>query len=291
MKVSEFLTHTAYALFGTDDDAPSVGDDTANLWIATLNRKKNELYTNSKVLWDSAFSVSSPNETGTVATTGTTTLTGTNTKFLDYNVGDKVTVSGETVRTIATITSNTVLTVTVAFSNTASGKTFTRTTIVDDSFTEYSLHRNFIAPANRVKITTTDSQDIYIDFVKPRENHSAIRKAYIAGVNPKVLTLTSTIQSTENIVGGTLYVPGYYMPDDVSAEDDELPLPDPYWGVMAVASEIAFGDITYEDKVEGLQTKSNALYMQMVRNNRRNTYGYPNSIPRNVNRIRGTEVN
>lgn len=291
MTVSEFLTHTAYALFGTDDDAPTVGDEIATYWIDTLNRKKNELYNNPKILWDSTFAVTPPNEPGTVATTGTTTLTGTNTKFLDYNVGDKVTVSGETVRTIATITSDTVLTVTAAFSNTASSKTFTRTTIVDDSYTEYSLHRNFIAPANRVKITTTDSDDVYYDFVKPRENYSAIRRAYVAGVNPQILTFTSAITSTENIVGGTLYVPGYYMPEDVSAATDELPLPDPYWGVMAVAAEIAFGDITYEDKVEGLQTKANALYSQMVRNNRRNTYGYPYTLPRNVNRIRGTEVN
>jgi hypothetical protein len=41
------------------------------------------------------------------------------------------------------------------------------------------------------------------------------------------------------------------MPADVSLEDDDLPLPDPYWGVMAVAAEVAFNDIVYEDKAEG----------------------------------------
>ncbi len=63
---------------------------------------------------------------GTVATTGTTTLTGTNTSFLStFKVGDTVTVSGETARIISTIASDTVLTVSVAFSNTASGLSYT----------------------------------------------------------------------------------------------------------------------------------------------------------------------
>ena len=80
------------------------------------------------------------------------------------------------------------------------------------------------------------------------------------------------------------------MPADVSLETDELPLPDPYWGVMAVAAEVAFGDITYEDRSEGLNTKANNLYMQMVRNNRRGTYNNPKKAPVNVYHIRGTEV-
>lgn len=58
---------------------------------------------------------------GTVTTAGTTTLTGTTddesaTKFLDYKVGDKIKVSGESERTIATIANDYTLTVTSAFS-------------------------------------------------------------------------------------------------------------------------------------------------------------------------------
>jgi len=65
---------------------------------------------------------------GTVATNGTVTLTGTGTQFLNtFKVGDTITVSGETVRTIATIPSNTSLTVTSAFSTTASSLTYTLT--------------------------------------------------------------------------------------------------------------------------------------------------------------------
>lgn len=65
---------------------------------------------------------------GTVATNGSTTLTGTGTSFLtNYAVGDAILVSGETVRTIATITSDTVMTSTVAFSTTASGLSYKAT--------------------------------------------------------------------------------------------------------------------------------------------------------------------
>jgi hypothetical protein len=67
---------------------------------------------------------------GLVSTAGTTTLTGVDTNFADYIVGDTITVEGETVRTIATITNDTLLTVSLAFTNTANGL-------------EYTLHTGF----------------------------------------------------------------------------------------------------------------------------------------------------
>lgn len=63
---------------------------------------------------------------GTLETAGTTTLLGTSTVFTrDFNIGDAINVSGETVRTVATIISNTELTVTVAFTTTDTGLTYT----------------------------------------------------------------------------------------------------------------------------------------------------------------------
>lgn len=63
---------------------------------------------------------------GTVTTNGTTTLTGSNTQFLNtFKVGDTITVTGETSRTIATVDSNTSLTSTVAFSTSGSAKAYT----------------------------------------------------------------------------------------------------------------------------------------------------------------------
>jgi len=61
---------------------------------------------------------------GTVTTDGTVALVGNESNFLDYLVGDTITVSGETVRTIATITDDTHLTVTLAFSTTDSDLTY-----------------------------------------------------------------------------------------------------------------------------------------------------------------------
>ncbi len=67
-----------------------------------------------------------PTGTGTVTTNGTTTLAGSGTLFLEQlNIGDTIVVSGETVRTIATITSNTSLTVTAAFSTSSGSLTYT----------------------------------------------------------------------------------------------------------------------------------------------------------------------
>ena len=284
MLVSEFLTRVSYALRGTDDDAPVFGDEEADYWISTLNRKKDELYQDSRLRFSSAFYETAPNETGTVATSATTTLTGTDTTFTDYRVGDTILVSGETSRTIATITSDTSLTVTVAFSNTASGKTFTHTSIVDDA-QSYSLHRKFLYPSDQVYVTKTDGNRTYLDVIKPQERSENKQDVFISGMNPLQLTFTSTISSTDSMIGGTLTVPGFYLPDDVSAETDELPIPDPNWAVMSVASEVAFNDVVYEEKSADLNEKANALYRAMTMKNRAGTHRNSRNIPTNVYRI------
>jgi len=153
----------------------------------------------------------------------------------------------------------------------------------------FNTDATLIAASDEVYATDTNSNDIYYEMTNPRRRSKNRRQFYLAGMNPKVLYCSNEIVSTEDIVGGTLHLPGYYMPADVTLSTDTVPLPDPDWGVMAVAAEIAFNDITYEDKVADLNIKANELYMQMVRNNRRNTYNTPKVIPTNVNRIRSTE--
>lgn len=225
MTVAEFLVATNYALRGIEDDAPTFGDDEATYWVATLNRKKNELYNNSKVLWDATWSVES---LGAITASATPT---------------------------------------------------------------YNCDADLIAASDQAYAVDTNSKLVYFDFIRPKERPTNGRKVYLAGMNPRVLYFTNAITADEDIVGGTLHLPGYYMPADVDASSDVVPLPDPYWGVMAVAAEIAFGDITYEDRAEGLNTKANNLFSQMVRNNRRSPYDTPSKSPTNVYRIRGTEVN
>jgi hypothetical protein len=286
MNVETALTKISYALRGIDDEAPTFGDDESNYWVSVLNDKKDELFKNPNLSWSSAFKAVAPTEPGTVATSGTTTLIGSGTYFTDYRVGDKITVSGETERTIDTISSNTSLTVTTPFSTTASDLTLTHKSIIAAGVQFYNLHRSLNNPSDQVVILTTDGVYRYIDYIQAGARNDVTRGAYISGENPKVLTINTTIQSTEDIVGGELQVPGFYVPNDISAATDLLPFPDANWGVMATASEVAFNDVIYEDKAADLNRKANALYQAMAATNRKGEYARPRTIPYNMrNRI------
>lgn len=225
MTVAQWLTATNYALRSTDDDTPDITSDDGVYWLNTLNRKINELYRNSRVLFDSTWEVKS---LGAITATATPT---------------------------------------------------------------FNCDATLIAPSDHIFAVDSNSKKVYYPLIKPRERATTGRQFYLSGVNPQVLTCTNEITADEDIVGGTLYLPGYYMPADLTDATDDIPVPDPYWCVMAVAAEIAFNDITYEDKAEGLNTKANNLYMQMVRANRRGTYGDPKTIPYSTYRIKNTEVN
>ena len=286
MILTDLLTQVNIAFRGSDDDVPATGSVDSDLWIGTVNRKIQEWARDSKNTWQSNFLYSRPNEPGTVATEGTTTLTGTDTYFLDYQVGDKITVDGETVRTIATITSNTVLTVTVAFSNTDSAKSFTHQPIIKTATQSYNLHRRFLAPSDTVVVTTATQDTEYV-IGKPQERERYVDEVYISGNNPKSITFYEDIESTDSIVGGELFVPGFYFPDELTLGTDVIPVDDPYWLVYAVASELAFNDLTYESKANDLNTKANNLYIQMAQANRRGTSNNPRIIRTNVNRIVG----
>lgn len=132
-----------------------------------------------------------------------------------------------------------------------------------------------LTPANNVYVIDTDDHRHDFDLIEPQEKKDGRRQVYIAG-KPQVLTFTEEIRTGEQIVGGTLYLPGYYLPATFGATgSSEVPVDDPDWLVLATASEIAFNDLTYEDKASDLNTKANALYSQMVKNNRRGSFGNP----------------
>lgn len=290
MTLTEAVARINYSLRGTDDSAPTAGSDEYSYWLDTLNRKKDELYLDVGKQWSFIYKDAAPTEPGTVATTATTTLTGTNTYFLDYKAGDLITVSGETVRTIATITSNTVLTVTVAFSNTASAKTFSRTTVIDDTVDAYSVHRSLLGASDKVYVLDTDDNKVYLDLVHPQERNYSTQQVHLSGGNPELLTFTEDIVAGEAMDGGTLVIPGYYLPADLTTGTDLLPVPDPNWLAIATASEIAFGDIVYEDRAEALNSRANSLWKAMVARNRRGTFGTPRKTPYSVKRITDTRT-
>lgn len=151
----------------------------------------------------------------------------------------------------------------------------------------FDLDEDFLAPSSNPYVITTDGNKVELTLIHPDEQSSSERAVYLAGTNPQTLYITNEVTATESIVGGTLFMPGYWLPEDMTSDNDELPFPDPYWGVMAAAAEIAFSDIIYETKSADLNAKANALYMQMVRNNRRGVYKNPRKTPRvTTNRIR-----
>lgn len=120
-------------------------------------------------------------------------------------------------------------------------------------------------------IDTAGNKHTY-KFIKPRER-SLEQKVYMAGLKGKTLYFANPILSTDTIVAGTLYLPGYFIPPDITDEEDSVVLvDDPHWAAMAVAAEVAFNDLTYEDKAPDLQAKANNLYKLMIVNNRSGTY-------------------
>jgi len=239
---------------------PLWGSEKANIVISIYNRKKNEWASDSDQTWASTFSMTSPNEPGTVATTGTTTLTGTGTYFTDYQIGDKITVYGETERTIDSISSDTSLTVSVAFSNTASSLTFTHSIIVKTGIQSYKLHRGFMTPSDMVQVTTS-LQTYQYGLCTPQERTAA---TYLASVNPRILTFVNTITATDQAVGGVLSIPAYYKPADIVNATDLVAVDNPEWAVYVVASELARNDPAKEDQFGTLLGMANDLYIKMV---------------------------
>lgn len=162
--------------------------------------------------------------------------------------------------------------------------------IVASPAPKFDLDAQFLAPANRAYVLKLDGYKTYFDFIKPNEAEDK-DGIYIAGVNPQTVYFANPIIAGQDIIGGTLYIPGYFVPEDVTQETDDINIPDPNWAVAAVAAELAFADITYEDKGPALNEKANSLYKNMVKLNRRGTYGNPRVAPTRVKRIRSTEVN
>lgn len=152
----------------------------------------------------------------------------------------------------------------------------------------YDLDADIILPADNVIVTTTNGHDIEYTICKPQERKRYLNAVYISGHNPQVLTFVDSILSSNQIVGGSLKIAGYYTPEDITSLTDTVPVDDAYWLVYSVASELAFNDLTYESKAADLTAKANNLYAGIVSNNRRGTNNNPRIARTNVNRIPGT---
>lgn len=288
MELSDFLDEVNSAYRATDDDAPVAATPDYDNWLSTTNRFIKKYAYDKKRSRSSLFKLTAPYEFGTVATAASVALTGTNTHFTDYQIGDKITVAGETIRTIATIPSDTSLTVTVAFAGTASGLRFTHTSIIVAADQSYSLSRRLLNPSDQIIVTTTAGNKAYYDLIKPQDRLSSSGTAYVHDQAPQVLTFLNDIVSTDQIIGGTLSVPGFYLPDPVAAATDLIPVDDPNWLIYRVAGELAGNDLIYESKAADLIAQSNELYTAMAVSDRRGTAGNPSRSRWSVNRIPGS---
>lgn len=148
----------------------------------------------------------------------------------------------------------------------------------------YNLPASFSVASDRVTVTV-GTTPYYFTICEPQERDRFQNSVYISGSNPQKLTFSDTIVATSPIVGGTISVGGYYEPTALTAGTDVVPVDDPYWLVYAVASELAFNDITYSDKAPDLNAKAAALYTGMISNNSRGSNNNPRIARTNVNRI------
>lgn len=154
----------------------------------------------------------------------------------------------------------------------------------------FDLDSQFLIPDSFVLVTPVGETAREYIIVKPGENRNFINQkaTYISGFDPSTLTFIDNIDAADTLlIGADVTIQGYTIPDDVASDTDTVTVDDPYWLVMAVATELAFNDLQYSDKAPDLQAKANELYKQMNSNNRRGTYGQPRIAKTTVNRIRG----
>ena len=149
----------------------------------------------------------------------------------------------------------------------------------------FDIDEEFLGASDSCYIITTDGQRHDYKIVKPKERNVNRQEVYIAGADPQSLFFSQPILADTNIVGGSLYLPGYFMPDPFVRDTDTVVVDDPDWLIVATAAKIAAGDLTYEDRTADLNAEANSLWLQMLKNNRRGTYNNPRKTPYNVHRI------
>jgi hypothetical protein len=160
-------------------------------------------------------------------------------------------------------------------------------TISASAAATFDIDDTFIAPASVPYVIDTNDNRHDLTLIKPQEAESGVQTVYIAGQDPQTLYFTAEILTGDQLIGGTLFLPSYTMPDDINTASSSalIVVEDADWLVIATAAKIAFNDITYEDKVGDLNSEANALYSQMVKTNRRGVSGKPRRSMASVNRI------
>lgn len=67
--------------------------------------------------------------------------------------------------------------------------------------------------------------------------------------------------------GGSLTIPAYIMPEEVSADGDEIPVDNPNWLVLITAAEFIRNDITRQNQYGTLVAEANEAMRRMREDN------------------------
>lgn len=136
---------------------------------------------------------------------------------------------------------------------------------IDTATFTYDLDDTFFMPSDYALVTKTDDTNVQYPIVPPQRRDQYSQALYISGFDPKTITFAQTIDA--GLDGGTLKMPGYYIPDPLSAEGSFVPVDIPEWLVYVTASELARNDAAKEDQVANLVGQANDLYRKMIDNN------------------------
>lgn len=89
---------------------------------------------------------------------------------------------------------------------------------------------------------------------------------YVAQVG-RTLKFNSAFASSSQQYGGTIYVPAYLYPEEISGDNDEVPVDDPNWLALSVAADYVRNDITRKDLRADLVNEANQCMERMKQDN------------------------
>lgn len=156
--------------------------------------------------------------------------------------------------------------------------------VIDYTDTTYDLPDDFYQPSDFARIVDLNDSIYDYPIVKPQQRNNFSKSVYISGRQPnKIATFAQEINSS--LDGGSLYIPGYYIPVDMALEADIVSVDYPEWLVYIVASELSRNDPAKDDQYVNLVNQANDVYRKMVEANSSVGFMQPNKIMSNMGSI------
>lgn len=129
---------------------------------------------------------------------------------------------------------------------------------------EYELEEDFHRAAEYIYVDVDDNREERFPVITPSNANIHNRSVFIVG---RTLYFTDDIKEDDSIVDGTLRVPQYILPEDLSDSRDETAVDDPYWLIESVAAELARNDPAKERHFPNLIAMANDKYQKMKTEN------------------------